>query len=238
MVLDLAHALPVAGLRRAPLLHVARRVEVRESRHGAVRTCEVRAVHAYLVAGEQLQRMPRILVLQQQPAERHVVPRGVLHALQHAVLAQAHEHRGVELRVHAHGQVVGEQRQVGVFADGAEVTFHLFRAAEGVEGGGGHECVHAVAGRALGLVDHAQRLHVDDACQHRHAAVHHGHGLLQHVIALRIGEEGHLARGAEEEQAVHAGIDHAVDGALECLEVELALLGQRYDDRWDHAAKR
>ena len=116
VVLDVAHSLPVAGLRRAPLLHVARRVEVRESRHGAVRTCEVCAVHAYLVAGEQLQRMPRILVLQQQPAERHVVPRGVLHALQHAVLAQAHEHRGVELRVHAYGQVVGEKWQVGVLS--------------------------------------------------------------------------------------------------------------------------
>ena len=53
---------------------------------------------------------------------------------------------------------------------------------------------------------------------HRHAAVHHGDGLLQHVIALRIGEEGHLARRAQEEQAIDAGLDHAVDGAFERLE--------------------
>ena len=68
--------------------------------------------------------------------------------------------------------------------------------------------------------------------------MHHGHGLLQHVVALRVGEEGHLARGAEEEQAVDAGFDHAVDGALERLQVELALLGQRDDDRRNYAAER
>ena len=140
--------------------------------------------------------------------------------------------------MHASGQVVGKQRQVGVLADGAEVAFHLFGTAEGVEGGGCHEGVHAVARRALGLVDHAHGFHVDDAREHRYAAVHHGDGLLQNVVALRVGEEGNLARGSQEEQTVDARVDHAVDGALERLEVELALLGQRNDDGGNDAAKR
>ena len=59
--------------------------------------------------------------------------------------------------------------------------------------------------------------------------MHHGDGLLQNVVALRVGEEGNLARGSQEEQTVDARVDHAVDGALERLEVELALLGQRND---------
>ena len=42
----------------------------------------------------------------------------------------------------------------------------------------------------------------------------------------------------DEEQAVNARVDHAVDGALERLEVELALLGQRNDDGGNDAAKR
>ena len=139
--------------------------------------------------------------------------------------------------MHAHRQVVGEQRQVGVLADGAEVALDLLGAAQGVEGRGGHERVDAVALGALGLVDHAQRLHVDDAGEHGHAAVHHGDGLLQHVVALGVGEEGDLAARAEEEQAVHARVDHAVDGALERLEVELAVLVERDDDRGDDAFK-
>ena len=56
--------------------------------------------------------------------------------------------------------------------------------------------------------------------------VNDGHGLLQHVVALGVGEEGDLARGSQEEQAVHASVDHAVDRALERLEVELLLFVQ------------
>ncbi len=61
--------------------------------------------------------------------------------------------------------------------------------------------------------------------------VHDGHGLLQHMVTLGIGEERDLARGAQEEQAVDAGVDHTVDGALEGLQVKLLLLGQRDDHR-------
>ena len=151
------------------------------------------------MAGEQLQRMTGVLVFEHQPAEADVVAGGVLHALQHAVLAQTHQHGGVELGVHAHGQVVGEQRQVGMLADGAEVTLGLLRAAQGVERGGGDQRVDAEALGTLGLIDHAQGFHVDDAGKHGHAMVHDGHGLLQHMVTLGVGEERNLARGAQEE---------------------------------------
>ena len=170
--------------------------------------------------------MAGVLVFEHEPAEGDVVAGGVLHALEHAVFAEAHEHRGIELGVHAHGQVVGEQGQIGVLADVAEMTLDLARAAECVKRCGRDERVDAVALRALALVDDAQGLHVDDAGEHGHAMVHDGHGLLQHVVALGVGEEGDFARGSQEEQAVHACVDHAVDGALERLEVELLLFVQ------------
>ena len=94
---------------------------------------------------------------------------------------------------------------VGMLADGAEVTLGLLRAAQGVERGGGDQRVDAEALGALGLIDHAQGFHVDDAGKHGHAMVHDGHGLLQHMITLGVGEERNLARGAQEEQAVDAG---------------------------------
>ena len=194
VILQLLDLRPIACLERLVLLDVAERIEVRETGNGAVRAAEVSAVDADLMAGEQLERMACVLVFEHEPAEGDVVAGGVLHALEHAVLAEAHEHRGVELGVHAHGQVVSEQRQVGVLADVAEVTLDLARAAKRVEWGGCDERVDAVALRALALVNNAQGFHVDDAGEHGHAMVHDGHSLLQHVIALGVGEEGDLAR--------------------------------------------
>ena len=182
--------------------------------------------------------MARVLVFDDEPAERHVVARGVLDALQDAVLAQRDEHRGIELGVHAHGQVVREQRQVSVLADRAEVALGLLGAAQRVERRGRHDGVDAEALGALGLVDHAHGLHVDDAGEHGNALVDDGDRLLQHVVALSVGEEGDLARGAQEEQAVDACGDHAVDGALERLQVQMPICRQRNDYRGDDAAKR
>ena len=67
--------------------------------------------------------------------------------------------------------------------------------------------------------------------------MNHGDSLLQHVITLSISEECNLATGAQEEQAVDARINHAVDGALERLKVERALLGQRDDNRGDNTVE-
>ncbi len=96
------------------------------------------------------------------------------------------------------------------------MAFDLARAAQRVERSGGHQAVYTETFGAFRLVDDAQRFHVDDAGKNGHAAAHDGDGFLQHVIALRIGEEGHRpAAGTEEKQAVDARLDHAVDGALE-----------------------
>ena len=148
------------------------------------------------MAGEQLQRVAGVLVLEHQPAELHVIARGVLHAGQDAIVAQAHQHGGVELGVDAHGQVVGEQRELGVLADDAEVALVLLGAAQGVEGSGAHEAVDVVLLGALDLLDHALGLHVDDAGQDGHAVVDDAHGLLQQLEALVVVEEGDLAAGA------------------------------------------
>ena len=95
------------------------------------------------------------------------------------------------------------------------------RAAQSVERGGCDKAVNAEAGRALCLVDDAQGFHVDDARKHGDAAAGDGDSFLQHVIALCVGQEGDLTRGAKEEQAVDACVDHAVDRASQRLEVEL-----------------
>ena len=107
------------------------------------------------MAGEQLKRMAGVLVFEHEPTEGDVIAGGVLHALEHAVFAEAYEHRGIELGVHAHGQVVGEQGQIGVLADVAEMALDLARAAECVKRCGRDERVDAVALRALALVDDA-----------------------------------------------------------------------------------
>ena len=127
-------------------------IDVCQARDGAVGAGHVRAVDDDLMAGEHLQRVAGVFVLEAEPTERDVVARGVLDALDDTVGAQTDEHRGVELGVDASRQVVREQRKVGVLADSAEVTLGLLRAAEGVEGRGCDQAVDAVARGALGLI--------------------------------------------------------------------------------------
>ena len=103
-------------------------------------------------------------------------------------------------------------------------------AAQGVERGGGHEGVGAQRDGALALLDHALGLGVDDAHQHGHAAVDDAHGLADHLVAALVGGEDDLARGAQEEQAVDARVDHVVDEALERRDVELVVGGVGHDD--------
>ena len=237
MVLDFADLIPIARLIGTPLLDVAVGVDVRKAGNGAVCTAHVGAVDDDLVTGENLQRMAGVLVFEAEPAEGDVIARGVLNALDDAVGAQAHEHRGIKLRMNADRKVICEQGQVGMLANGTEMTLGLLRAAKRVERSGGNERVNAVARRTLRLVDDTQGFHVDDARENRNAAMNHGDGLLQHVITLSIGQKCNLTTGAQEEQAVDARIDHAVDGALERLEVERALLGQRNDNRGDNTVE-
>ena len=181
--------------------------------------------------------MTGVLVLEHEPAEAHVVAGGVLDALQNAVLSEAHEHGRVELGVNAHGKVIGEQGKVGVLANSAKMTFDFLRAAERVERSRGDKGVDTESGSAFGLIDHAHGLHIDDAREHRHATVDDGDRLLQHMIALRIGEKRHLSARAEEEQSVDACVDHAIDRTVEGLEIEGLLRGKGDDHGRNHAAE-
>ena len=124
-----------------------------------------------------------------------------------------------------------------MLADDAEVALVFLGAAQGVEGSGAHEAVNIVLLGALDLLDDALGLHVDDACQNGHAVVDDAHGLFQQLEALVVVEEGNLAARAQEEQAVDAAFDHAVDGALEGGHVELAVCVQGHNDRRDDAVE-
>ena len=131
-----AHGLPVAALVGLPLAHVALGVHVGQAGHGSVRARHVGTVDDDLVAGEELERVTGSLVRAAQPAEGHVISGGVLDTVDDAVTTQAHEQVGRQLRVHAHGDVVGPQLEAGVLLEDAEVLLDLSFAAQGVERGG------------------------------------------------------------------------------------------------------
>ena len=126
-------------------------------------------------------------------------------------------------------QIVSEQRQIGLLANGTEVTLSFLGATQSVERSGRNKAVNAIARSALGLVDHTQSLHIDDTGKNGDATMNHGNGLLQHVVTLCVGKEGNLARGAQEEQAINTCVNHAVDRALESLKIKRTLGGQRND---------
>ena len=79
------------------------------------------------------------------------------------------------------------------------------------------------------MLDHALGLGVDDADQNGNAVVDDTDGLCDNLATALVGGEDDLARGAQEEQAIDAGIDHAVDAALKGGNVELG--GLRYRER-------
>ena len=109
--------------------------------------------------------------------------------------------------MNADRKVICEQGQVGMLANGTEMTLGLLRAAKRVERSGGNERVNAVARRTLRLVDQTTVSMSMMPARTRNAAMNHGNGLLQHVITLSIGQKCNLTTGAQEEQAVDARID-------------------------------
>ena len=132
--------------------------------------------------------------------------------------------------------VVGKDREVELLVQDAEVLLDLGHAAEGVEGRGGHEGVGAELLGDLAVLEHALGLGVDDAHQDGHAVVDDADGLGDDLAAALVGGEDDLAGGAEEEQAVDAGVDHVVDEALEGRDVELVVGRVGDDDGRDDAS--
>ena len=136
----------------------------------------------------------------------------------------------------AHGDVVGEDRQVELLVENAEVLLDLGHALEGVERAGGNEGVGAEGLGLLALGEHALGLGVDDAHEDGDAVVDDADGLLDDLLTALVGREDDLTGGAQEEQAVDAGVDHAVDEALEGRDVELVVGGVGDDDGGNDAA--
>ena len=85
------------------------------------------------------------------------------------------------------------------------------------------------------MLEHALGLGVDDADEHGHAMIDDTDRLADDLIAALVGGKDDLAGRAEEEQAVDACLNHAVDVALKGSDVELAVLGVGNDDRRDDA---
>ena len=228
---------PVAGLSGLPLAHVALGLNVSETRDRTVGATEVSAVDNDLVTGEDAHRMAVLLVLLNEVAERDVIARGILDAGQDALGAELSKELPGKLGVDAHGDVVGKDGQVEFLVQDAEVLLDLGHALQGIERAGGDEGIGAQLLGDLAVLDHALGLGVDDADQNGNAVVDDTDGLCDNLATALVGGEDDLARGAQEEQAIDAGIDHAVDAALKGGNVELVVFGIGNNDGRDNAGE-
>ena len=119
-----------------------------------------------------------------------------------------------ELGVNADGNVIGKDGQVKLLVQDAEVLLDLGHAAQGVERSSGDQDVGAELLRDATVLEHALGLGIDDADQNRHAVVDDADGLGDDLATTLVGGENDLTRRAQEEQAIDAGIDHAVDNIV------------------------
>ena len=228
---------PVAGLSGLPLAHVALGLNVSETRDRTVGATKVSAVDNNLVTGEDAHRMAVLLVLLNEVAERDVITRGILDAGQNALGTELGKELPGELGVDTHGDVVGEDGQVEFLMQDAEVLLDLGHALQGIERAGGDESIGAQLLSDLTVLDHALGLGVDDADQNGNAVVDDAHGLGDDLATALVGGEDDLARGSQEEQAIDAGIDHAVDAALKGGNIELVVFGIGNNDGRDNAGE-
>ena len=139
--------------------------------------------------------------------------------------------------MNAHGNVIGKDGQVELLVQDAEVLLDLGHALQGIERAGGDEGIGAQLLSDLTVLNHALGLGIDDADQNRHAVIDDAHGLGDDLTATLVGGEDDLARGAQEEQAIDAGIDHAVDAALKGGNIELVVFGIGNNDGRDNAGE-
>ena len=228
---------PVAGLSGLPLAHVALGLNISETRDGTIGATEVSAVDDDLVTGEDAHRMAVLLVLLNEVAERDVITRGILDASKDALGAELGKELPGELGVNADGNVIGKDGQVELLVQDAEVLLDLGHALQGIERAGGDKRIGAQLLSDLTVLDHALGLGIDDADQDGHAVVDDTNGLGDDLATTLIGGENDLARRAQEEQAIDAGIDHAVDAALKGGNVELVVFGIGNNDGRDNAGE-
>ena len=181
--------------------------------------------------------MAVLLVLLNEVAERDVITRGILDASKDALGAELGKELPRELGMNAHGNVIGKDGQVEFLVQDAEVLLDLGHTLQGIERAGGDEGIGAQLLSDLAVLDHALGLGIDDADQNRHAVVDDTDGLGDDLATTLIGGEDDLTRRAQEEQAIDAGVDHAVDAALKGDNIELMIFGIGNNDGRDNAGE-
>ena len=113
----------------------------------------------------------------------------------------------------------------------------LGHALQGIERAGSDEGIGAQLLSDLAVFNHALGLGIDDADQDGHTVVDDANGLGDNLTTTLVGGEDDLARGAQEEQAIDAGIDHAVDAALKGGNIKLVIFGIGNNDGRDNAGE-
>ena len=182
------------------------------------------------MAGEQGQRRTCDTVGQGQATEGDIVGRGVLASSDDTLTTQFDHEIDGHLDVHAHRDVVDEERQFGGLVQGAEVVLDLGRTGDRVERRGGDDGVDPDLLGLTNMTDDAQGLGVDDPGEQRYPSVDDPFGLSQDPSAHLVVEEGDLGGGTEDEQAVNPLLDEAIDELLVGDDVEITVGGQRGDD--------
>ena len=92
--------------------------------------------------------------------------------------------------------------------------------------------------RLPGVFDHPLGLHIDDARDHGNPAGCGADSGLEDFATALVSGEHDLGGGSEEEEAVHSRLNHAVDVALERLNIKRAIGAQWGDDGWDDPGER
>src|SRR5699024_10736508 len=123
---------PVAGPRGIENAHITGGIDIAQPRDDAGGPAEHGPVGDDLVAGEDGE-VGQVLRRQQQTAEGDVVPGGVLDTGEHTLLPEADEDVEGHLHVCAHGHVVGEEGNVDVVGDSAQVALDLGGVRQRIE---------------------------------------------------------------------------------------------------------
>ena len=136
--------------------------------------------------------------------------------------------------MHAHGDVVGDERNIHRIPDIAEMVHDLGLAGDGVEGRRHDDRVGAGRLCDLRMGDDASVVGSMTPAMHRHAAVDHLDRVLDDFLPRLFVVEHHLAGRAEHEYAMAAGaeqmLEHARVGGIIDREIRIE---RCYDGRDD-----
>src|SRR5690606_23612097 len=192
-------------LREVVEADIAGRIDVAEAGNDTVRAGEHGVVTGQLGTGEDGEIVD-IARVHDDGAEVRLVAAAVLEAGDYPFPRELDDGGALEHDLDIGRDVVGEHRNIHSLAQGAEVPLDLFLVRSDVERGGRDHGVRAQPLGDAGVLQHGGGAHVDDAGDDRDLPGGVTHGDVEDLLALRIGEGGHLAGGAEDEEAVDAAV--------------------------------